>query len=145
MTEKEIEETEEFAEDDTLFDAKDTPNPNIELKGPMGTIEGITKKYQEENEEPNPVQPILPNPASQTTEGRLLEGLIGASAFANLDAIYRNRGQKMDELITIEELPLIGHIEIQNNKEGNPKYLVFYDESHPDSSITIRNCFCKYE
>jgi hypothetical protein len=139
MTEKEIEETEEFAEDDTLFDAKDTPNPNIELKGPMGTIEGITKKYQEENEKPNPVQPILPNPASQTTEGRLLEGLIGASAFANLDAIYRNRGQKMDELITIEELPLIGHIEIQNNKEGNPKYLVFYDESGANITQTVQS------
>ena len=139
MTEKEIEETQESAEKDTSFDGADTPTATTQLPDSMATIDALTKRHNEEAAEPLPLQAVAPSPASLTDTGRQLEGLIGASAFANLDAIYRNRGQTMNDLVTIEEIPKIGHIEVQNSKEGNPKYLVFYDVDGNNITQTIQS------
>ena len=128
MTDEEIEKTTEMEEKDTTFNGNDTPNSEIQLPGPMGTIEGITKKYDEEKAKLNPNAAVTPNPSTLTPDGRTLESIIGASAYANLEAIYENRGQSMANTVTISPLESIGHIEVQNNKDGNAKYLVFYDE-----------------
>ena len=137
MTDKAIEEATKMEEDDTTFNGNETPNSEIQLPGPMGTIEGIEEKWQEENAPPPTNAPVLPNPSTLTSEGRTLESIIGASAYANLEAIYENRGQNMADTVTISPLDTIGHIEVQNDKEGNAKYLVFYDESGNNITQTV--------
>ena len=43
----------------------------------------------------------------------------------------------MSDTITISPLETVGHIEVQNNKDGNAKYLVFYDESGDNMTETV--------
>ncbi len=137
MTDEAIEETTTMEENDTLFDGNDTPNAEVQLKGPMATIDGIEKEWQEENAPPPTNSAVAPNPSTLTPDGRTLESIIGASAYANLEAIYENRGQSMADTVTISPLDTIGHIEVQNDKEGNAKYLVFYDESGDNITQTV--------
>ena len=56
MTDEAIEETTTMEENDTLFDGNDTPNAEVQLKGPMATIDGIEKEWQEENAPPQRIQ-----------------------------------------------------------------------------------------
>ena len=118
----EIEKTTELEAKDTTFDGNDTPNSIAQLKGPMATIDGITAKNEEEKAPPPPNAPVPPTPSTLTPDGRTLESIIGASAYANLESIYENRGQSMSDTITISPLETVGHIEVQNNKDGNAKY-----------------------
>ncbi|MHA1287774.1 MAG: hypothetical protein ACTSPB_10270 [Candidatus Thorarchaeota archaeon] len=137
MTDDAIEETTKMEEDDTLFDGNDTPNAEVQLKGPMATIDGIEEEWQRENAPTPTNSAVAPNPSTLTSEGRTLESIIGASAYANLEAIFENRGQSMSDTVTISPLDTIGHIEVQNDKEGNAKFLVFYDESGDNITQTV--------
>ena len=117
MTDEAIDETTTMEEKDTTFDGNDTPNSEVQLPATMATINTIEKEWQEENAPPPTNSAVAPNPSTLTPDGRTLESIIGASAYANLEAIYENRGQSMADTVTISPLDTIGYIEVQNDKE----------------------------
>jgi MoxR-like ATPase len=137
MTDEAIDETTTMEEKDTTFDGNDTPNSEVQLPATMATINTIEKEWQEENAPTPTNSAVAPNPSTLTPDGRTLESIIGASAYANLEAIYENRGQNMADTVTISPLETVGHIEVQNDKEGNAKYLVFYDEAGDNITQTV--------
>jgi len=131
------EDPEDFLEGaDELFDDADTPSGEIGSPGDMRTIDEITDKWDEDNSEPQG-DIVPPSTASTTTTGAQLEAIIGPIAFADLDTVFQNRGQTVSSQVEISSLPTIGHIEVQNDKDDNATYLIFYDTEGENITSTV--------
>ena len=112
--------------EDELFDNADTPSGEIGSPDQMETINEITEEWKKDHTDPQG-DIVPPSVASTTVTGGQLESIIGPSAFADLDTIFQNRGQSIDSKVEIKSIPNIGHIEVQNDKDDNASYLIFYD------------------
>ena len=112
--------------EDKLFDSADAPSGEIGSPDNMATIDKITEEWKKEHTDPQG-DIVPPSVASTTPTGGQLESIIGPSAFADLDTIFQNRGQSIDSKVEIKSIPSIGHIEVQNDKDDNASYLIFYD------------------
>lgn len=124
-----VDEADDFMQDENdekIFNDEDIPNTEIGSPTNMAVIDGITQEW-EEKEQDVQGDTVPPSPASMTDVGSRLESLIGPEAFNDLETIYSNRGQDLAGQITIGDLPTIGHIEVQNDKDDNPSYILFYD------------------
>ena len=123
-----VDEADDFMDsDDNIFNDEDIPSAEIGSPENMAVIQEVTEEWNEKNQD---VQgdTVPPSAASLTDVGSRLESLIGPEAFNDLETIYANRGQELSDQITIGDLPTIGHIEVQNDKDDNPSYILFYDE-----------------
>ena len=80
---------------------------------------------------------VPPSVASTTVTGGQLEAIIGPTAFADLDTILQNRGQSVSSQVEITTLPGVGHIEVQNDKDANATYLIFYDTEGNNITSTV--------
>ena len=137
MAKKDEESAEDFLENtDDLFDDADTPSGEIGSPEQMATIDAITDQWEEDNQEPQG-DIVPPSVASTTVTGGQLEAIIGPTAFADLDTIFQNRGQSVSSQVEITTLPGVGHIEVQNDKDANATYLIFYDTEGNNITSTV--------
>ena len=103
------------------------PDPDA-MAASQGAVDETVLQQDKAEGRDQPQGAINPEASPQSLLAADVESIIGADALEQLQTIFSQRNQSLESQISIESVELpIGRIEILNNENNAPTYMVVYD------------------